>query len=88
MKAGKLLDHHLFGNLWVLDQKQGMVHQVTSNHWSPLAFLPDLETRLVLCASLFWSPQEQEEEGRGRDPWLNPAAGRLVKKASESLNVL
>ena len=87
MKAGELLDHYLFGNLWVLDHKQGMVHQVAPDHWSPLALLPDLETRLVLCASLFWSPQEKEEvEGRG--PWLNPAAARLVKKASESLDIL
>ena len=53
MKAGELLDHYLFGNLWVLDQKQGMVHQVTSDHWSPLAFLPDLETRLVFVHILF-----------------------------------
>ena len=52
MKAGELLDHYLFGNLWVLDHKQGMVHQVAPDHWSPLALLPDLETRLVLCASL------------------------------------
>ena len=87
MKAGELFDHHLFGNLWVLDQKKGLVHHITTDHWSPLALLPDLETRLVLCASLFCSPQEKEEvEVRG--PWLNHAAARLVKKASEPLNVL